>query len=200
MPATFPFSQSVVDIIATGKFLSVYACQLDFEDGPVYAHTGTGDLVIGGITYLGVGQFGEVGQSQESDNSNSPMSIDLSLNGLDSYIITETNIRGCRGRSGKLLFVVFDEQGNYAADILFSGRMDAATFSYAGNGEDGNKITVPIVDRMAEWSRTGTERFTDENHRARHQGDRFFYAIAQMSEWPIYWGSKKDAPTFTYEK
>ncbi len=62
MPSTFPFSQSVVDIIATGRFLSVYACQLDFEDGPVYAHTGIGDLVIGGITYLGVGQFGEVGQ------------------------------------------------------------------------------------------------------------------------------------------
>jgi hypothetical protein len=117
MPSSFPFSQSVVDIIATGKFLTVYACQLDFEDGMVFAHTGTGTLVIDGITYDGVGHFGEVGQSQESDNSGSPMSVDLTLSGLDSYIITETNIRGCRGRSGKLMFVVFDEAGNYAADI-----------------------------------------------------------------------------------
>jgi hypothetical protein len=200
MPASFPFSQSVVDIIAQGNFMVVYACQLDFEDGMVFAHTGTGELVIDGITYDGVGQFGEVGQSQESDNSGSPMSVDLSLNGLDSYIITETNIRGCRGRPGKLMFVVFDAAGNYAADILFSGRMNAASFSFAGNGSEGNSITVPIVDRMAEWGRTGTERFTDENHRARHQGDRFFYAIAQMSEWPIYWGSSKDAPVFNYEK
>ncbi len=98
----------------------------------------------------------------------------------------------------KIIFVVFDEAGNYAADILFSGRMDAPKFSFAGNGQDGNTITVPVIDRMAEWSRTGTERWTDENHRARHQGDRFFYAIAQMSEWPIYWGAAKDAPTFTY--
>ncbi|MCF5708988.1 hypothetical protein GIV19_17030 [Pseudomonas syringae] len=98
----------------------------------------------------------------------------------------------------KVMFVVFDEAGNYASDILFSGRMDAAKFSFSGNGQDGNTITVPVIDRMAEWSRTGTERFTDENHRARHQGDRFFYAIAQMSEWPIYWGSSKDAPTFNY--
>lgn len=200
MPSSFPFSQGVVDIISTGKFMTVYACQLDFEDGMVFAHTGTGTLVIDGITYDGVGHFGEVGQSQESDNSGSPMSVDLTLSGLESYIITETNIRGCRGRSGKLMFVVFDEAGNYAADILFSGRMDAASFSFGGNGSDGNTITVPIVDRMAEWSRTGTERFTDENHRARHQGDRFFYAIAQMSEWPIYWGSSKDAPVFNYEK
>ena len=198
MPSAFPFSQSVVDIIATGRFLTAYAVQLDFPDGMVFAHTGTGEMVIDGITYEGVGNFGEVSQSQESDNSGSPMSVDLTLSGLDSFILSETNVKGCRGRMAKVMFVVFDEVGNYASDILFSGRMDAAKFSFAGNGQDGNKITVPVIDRMAEWSRTGTERFTDENHRARHQGDRFFYAIAQMSNWPIYFGSSKDAPSFTY--
>ncbi|MCF5649493.1 hypothetical protein GIV49_07850 [Pseudomonas syringae] len=198
MPSAFPFSQRVVDIIATGKFMPVYAVQLDFADGMVFAHTGTGELVVDGITYEGVGNFGQVSQSKESDNSGSPMSVDLTLSGLDSYILSETNLRGCRGRMAKIIFVVFDEAGNYAADILFSGRMDAPKFSFAGNGQDGNTITVPVIDRMAEWSRTGTERWTDENHRARHQGDRFFYAIAQMSEWPIYWGAAKDAPTFTY--
>ncbi|EHK72292.1 MULTISPECIES: hypothetical protein [Bacteria] len=199
MASMFPFSQRVIDIIAQGNFLAVMAVQLDFPDGMVFAHTGTGDLVIDGITYTGVGQFGEVGQAQESSNSGSPMSIDLTLNGLDSTIIQETSVKGCRGRQGKLMFVVFNQAGEYAADILFSGRMDAAQLSYAGNGEDGNKITVPLIDRMAEWNRTGTERWTDENHRARHQGDRFFYAVAQMSEWPIYWGASKDAPPFTYE-
>ncbi|POP84423.1 hypothetical protein CXB38_03865 [Pseudomonas syringae] len=198
MPSAFPFSQRVVDIIATGRFMPVYAVQLDFADGMVFAHTGTGELVVDGITYEGVGNFGQVSQSKESDNSGSPMSVDLTLSGLDSYILSETNVRGCRGRMAKVIFVVFDEAGNYAADILFSGRMDAAKFSFAGNGQEGNTITVPVIDRMAEWSRTGTERWTDENHRARHQGDRFFYAIAQMSEWPIYWGAAKDAPTFTY--
>ncbi|QEU28923.1 hypothetical protein [Pseudomonas luteola] len=199
MPASFPFSQSVVDIIAQGNFMAVYACQLDFADGTVYAHTGTGQIVIDGITYDGVGTFGEVGQSQESDNSQSPMTVELTLTGLDAYILSETNLRGCRGRSGKLMFVVFDQAGNYAADILFSGRMDAAQFSFGGNGSDGNTISVPIIDRMAEWSRTGTERWTDENHRARHEDDRFLFAVAQLSESPIYWGSSKDAPSFKYE-
>lgn len=60
------------------------------------------------------------------------MSVDLTLNGLDTQIITETSLKGCRGRAGKLMFVVFAEDGTYAADILFSGRMDAAKFSYAG--------------------------------------------------------------------
>lgn len=199
MPASFPFSQSVVDIIAQGNFMAVYACQLDFADGTVYAHTGTGQIVIDGITYDGVGTFGEVGQSQESDNSQSPMTVELTLTGLDAYILSETNLRGCRGRYGRLMFVVFDQAGNYAADILFSGRMDAAQFSFGGNSGDGNAISVPIIDRMAEWSRTGTERWTDENHRARHQDDRFLFSVAQLSESPIYWGSSKDAPSFKYE-
>ncbi|ALZ84516.1 hypothetical protein APT59_09995 [Pseudomonas oryzihabitans] len=199
MATSFPFSQAVVDIIAQGNFRAVYAAQLDFVDGMVYAHTGLGDLVVDGITYQGVGKFGEVGQSQESSNSSSPMSIELTLNGLDTAILSSTTIKGCRGRPARLLFIVMDEAGNYAADVLFSGRMDAAQIAYGGNSEDGNKITVTLIDRMAEWSRTGTERWTDESHRARHEGDRFFFAVAQLASWPIYWGSGKDAPSFTYE-
>ncbi|TDJ74731.1 hypothetical protein E2H86_19280 [Pseudomonas putida] len=199
MAGAFPFSQSVVDIIAQGRFMAVYACQLDFPDGMVFAHTGTGDLVLDGVTYQGVGTFGEVGQAQESSSSGSPMSVELTLNGLDATIISETSLKGCRGRNAKLLFVVINQAGEYAADILFSGRMDAAQFAYSGNGSDGNAIRVPIIDRMAEWSRIATERWTDENHRARYQDDRFFFAVAQMADWPIYWGASKDAPSFSYE-
>ncbi|WP_176507155.1 MULTISPECIES: hypothetical protein [Pseudomonas] len=199
MAGSFPFSQQVVDIIGQGRFMAVYACQLDFPDGMVFAHTGTGDLVLDGITYQGVGTFGEVGQAQESSSSGSPMSVELTLNGLDATIISETSLKGCRGRNAKLLFVVINQAGEYAADILFSGRMDAAQFAYSGNGSDGNAIRVPIIDRMAEWSRIATERWTDENHRARHQDDRFFFAVAQMADWPIYWGASKDAPSFSYE-
>ena len=99
MAGAFPFSQRVVDIIAKGNFMAVYACQLDFPDGMVFAHTGTGDLVLDGITYQGVGSFGEVGEAQESSSSGSPMSVDLTLNGLDTTIITETSLKGCRGRN-----------------------------------------------------------------------------------------------------
>nr|WP_314658819.1 hypothetical protein [uncultured Pseudomonas sp.] len=198
MAAVFPFSQSVLSIIAAGNFTPVFACELDFADGMVRAHTGTGQLIINGYAYDGVGSFGEVGQASESADSGSSLSIDLTLNGLDSYILSQTSVAGCRGRSARLMFVVYDEAGNYAADILFSGRMDAAKLSYGGATGDST-ITVTIIDRMAEWNRIGTERWTDENHRARHDGDRFFYAVAQMAEWPIYWGAKKDAPSFTYE-
>jgi len=199
MTSVFPFSQQVVDIIAGGNFMVVYAAQLAFKTGTVYAHTGTGQLILDGQPYDGVGSFGEVGSSQETEESGSSLSVSLTLSGIDSSVMAETNLNGCRGRPGKLMFVVVAEDGRYAAATLLSGRMDAAQMSFGGNA-DTNSITVTIVDRMAEWDRTGTERWTDENHRARHgDDDRFFYAVAQLASWPIYWGAKKDAPAFTYE-
>jgi hypothetical protein len=196
----FPYSQAVVDIIATGKFLAVYACRLSFKDETILAHTGLGPIVINGETYQGVGDFGSVGTASETNNGQSALSIDLELNGLSLDILSQTNVKGCRGRPAKLMFAVMSKDGTQmATDILFSGRMDAAQISYGGN-KDENKITVTIVDRMAEWQRTGTERWTDENHRARHgDDDRFFYAISQLASWPIYWGAQKDAPAFKSE-
>lgn len=194
----FPISQAVVDIISKGHFTSMYAVELQFASDTVRVHTGLGDLIIGGQVYLGIGSLGQVGSASETDNPQGPISIDLTLNGLDSTIIRQSLVERCRGRPGKLMFVVIDDDGTMASDILMSGRMDAAKFSYGGN--DGkNSITVTLIDRMAEWSRPGTKRWTDENHQMRNPGDRIFFAIAQLSESPIFWGSKKDAPSFRYE-
>ncbi|MGJ8518011.1 hypothetical protein [Carnimonas bestiolae] len=191
------FSDSVMRMLANPAPLIVYACELHFEEGPVYMHTGTGEIVVDGKTYLGVGNFGEIDAAQESYSTKSSTELNITLSGLDSQMIQDALVDKCRGRFGRLLLVVFDQEGNYASDILFSGRMDAAKYEYNGNAGD-NKITVPLVDRMAEWDRTGSERWTDQSHRARHDGDRFFYAIAQMASWPIYWGMKQDAQPFDY--
>lgn len=194
----FPLSQAVVDIIATNDFMALTAVELHFASETVRAHTGTGELLIDGQVYLGVGQFGEVGTAQETDSPSGPMSIDLTLSGLDSTILQQTLVERCRGRPGRVMFVVIGSDGTMAADVLFSGRMDAAKFNYGGNDGE-NSITVTIIDRMAEWSRPGSMRWTDENHQLRHPGDRIFFAVAQLSESPLYWGAKKDAPSFRYD-
>lgn len=194
----FPISQEVVNIVATNNFTALYAAELQFASETVRAHTGTGELVIDGQVYQGVGQFGEVTTAQETDSPSGPMSVDLTLSGLDTTILQQTLVERCRGRPGRVFFVVIDAEGNMAADILFSGRMDAAKFSYGGS-ERENSITVTIIDRMAEWARPGSMRWTDENHQLRHPGDRIFFAVAQLSESPLYWGAKKDAPSFRYE-
>lgn len=194
---SFPFSDKVIEMMTRPHVTLVYAADLDFTDGPVRAHTGTGLLVIDGVTYTGVGSLGNVSTVNEADGSSSPASVTLSLSGWDNDVAGATLQDRCRGRAGKLMLVAIDEDGSYAADILFDGVMDAADLSYGGNKED-NTIAVKLTDQMVLWQRKGTEVWSDSNHRARHDGDRFFFAIAQLSNWPIYWGSKKDAPSFKY--
>ncbi|WP_223160901.1 hypothetical protein [Salinicola aestuarinus] len=202
--SAFPFSDSMVELLSRPTVRLCYACELDFQSGMVRAHTGTGPLIIDGQTFYGVGTFGDISTTKERLDSGSPSSVSLTLSGLDEQLIAGTQVERCRGRFGRLLLVAIDDDGSYAADILFSGKMDAAQFSFAGSdgGEGGtdNAISVEITDRMADWQRKGTERWTDENHRSRHSGDRFFFAVAQLADWPIYWGAKKDAPSFTYPK
>jgi hypothetical protein len=193
----FPISQAVVDIIGRGSFTAMYAVELQFAEEIVRAHTGTGEIILDGQVYYGVADLGEISASRETNNASGPMTVDLTLSGLDSTMIRESLVLGSRGRPGRLMFVVIGEDGAMAADILFSGRMDAARFNYGGSSGD-NSITIPLIDRMAEWSRQGTERWTDESHQLRHPGDRFFFAVAQIAEWPIYWGAKKDSPAFEY--
>lgn len=192
----FPFSQQVVDILATGKFMVLYAFELQFKDETIRGHTGAGQLVIDGQVYDGANGGVLVGSSSESSDASSPLTAELTMWGLDPAIMREAGPNGCRGRPARLMFVVMAEDGSYAADALLSGRMDAARFSL---GTDTCEIQLSIVDRMAEWDRTGTERWTDEQQRARRDGDRFFRAVAQLANSPIYWGSKKDAPSFTYD-
>lgn len=195
--AYFPFSDEVVNIIATGNFQVIYACKLDFKNGMVRAHTSTGNLVIDGETYTGVGQFGEVSQLEETADSRSPMSVTLTLNGLDPDVLQGTLVDKCCKREGVLYFVVIDSEGNMAYDICFKGQMDAPQFNFA-SGSDDNSISVTITDKMVTWNRKGTKRFNDENHRARHDDDRFFCYIDQMQTAQFYFGYAKDRSPFKY--
>ena len=185
MISSVPISQNVINALAQDGSMLMYAAELDFKDGMVRLHTGTGDIIIGGEVFSGIGTLGSVSTSRETDDSSSPLKIDLVLSGVSQDVVKDALQDKCRGRAGRVYFVVASTDGSIAADILFSGRMDAARFSYS---KDDSSITIPIVDRMAEWSRRNTKRWTDENHRLRYPNDRFFKAVSQVSEWVIRWG------------
>ena len=191
-------SQSVVDIITQEQFYFIYACELFLEEETLRLHTGIGEIVVNGYTFLGTSGIGSVGDITESDDNSTDQSVELSLSGFDASLIQGMMIDKCRGRLGRIYWVVMDMSGNMAADIMFSGRLDAAVLELGGNQED-NRLSVTISGRNAEWARGGTARYTDESHQSRYPDDRFFYAIGQVSGYPLYWGAKKDGETFKYD-
>lgn len=193
----FPYSDSMIEMMSRPVVRLVYAAELEFRDGTARAHTGTGNLVINGQTFVGVGNLGKVGDVTDNGDSTSAGSVTLTLSGWDNSVVKATLEDRCRDRPGRLYLVALGDDGEVVADVLYEGVMDAADMQYGGNADE-NAISVKITDQMVLWRRKGTEVWSDNSHRARHGGDRLLYAVAQLSNWAIYWGSKKDSPGFKY--
>lgn len=189
-----PFSDPMLQALAGNPSL-VMAVKLLLPSGPCRAHSGTGTIVINGEAYYGVGALGSI-QPIKSGSDSSPTQVQIQLTGFDSSLVATLLNEKCRGAAVSIFLVAMGDNGYpLAADLLFAGFI-AKTGVAAGTE---NAITVIASNKFERWSLSKPDRFTDESWRKRHKGDRIFRYVAQMSERPIYWGSKKDAPAFTYE-
>lgn len=189
-----PFSNDMVKAINDGYEL-VIAAKLELKSGVTFAHTGVGNLIIAGENYQGVGSLGEIEPVTES-NSTSPQQLILSLSGFDSLLVADVMNERSRGRNVSILLVALDGNGKPAiAEVVFAGQISNIGVSTGGL----NKVSVTVSNRFERWSNGLPDRFTDESWVKRHKGDRIFRYVAQMAERSIYWGSKKDAPSFIYK-
>ncbi|RCX01880.1 MULTISPECIES: hypothetical protein [Kosakonia] len=189
-----PFSDAMVDWLSRDRVTAVIAANIQFESGSVYVHSGTGTIVLNGFVYYGMGKMGAVDDVGET-NSTSPAQLKLTLSGLDLSLFATTLNERCVGRQANIYLVVMDDSGVVrAADMIFQGKV-SSTGATAG---ETNALQYTVSNIFEDWQRPFPDRYTDESHQATQPGDRIFRYVAQMAERSIYWGSKKDAPGFTY--
>ncbi|AYY80316.1 hypothetical protein [Proteus vulgaris] len=189
-----PFSDAMVNAINEGAYI-VLAARLDLKSGATCAHTGVGQLIIAGETYLGVGSLGEISQLKENKTT-SPPQLQLKLTGFDRSLVGMVMNEQSRGREVRLMMVAIGKEGKpLLAEVLFVGQITSINVV---SGEE-NAVCVNVSNRFERWSIGLPDRFTDESWSSRRQGDRIFRYVAQMAERAIYWGSKKDAPAFIYK-
>lgn len=189
-----PFSDEVVDWLSRDRVTALIAANIQFESGTVYVHSGTGQIVLNGFVYYGMGKMGAVDDVGET-NSTSPSQLKLTLSGLDLSLFATTLNERCVGRQANIYLVVMDDGGVVrAADLIFQGKV-SSTGATAG---ETNALQYTVSNIFEDWQRPFPDRYTDESHQAVQPGDRIFRYVAQMAERSIYWGSKKDAPGFTY--
>ncbi|MER1689783.1 hypothetical protein [Proteus mirabilis] len=189
-----PFSDAMVNAINEGAYI-VLAARLDLKSGVTCVHTGVGQLIIAGETYLGVGSLGEISQLKENKTT-SPPQLQLKLAGFDKSLVGMVMNEQSRGREVRLMMVAIGEEGKpLLAEVLFVGQITSINVV---SGEE-NAVCVNVSNRFERWSIGLPDRFTDESWSSRRQGDRIFRYVAQMAERAIYWGSKKDAPAFIYK-
>lgn len=190
-----PFSDDLLSAMEQPNVALVLAAEIDFPSGVTRVHTGTGTVVINGQTFLGVGTLGDVGSVTE-ENSTSSSTMSMALSGLDMSLVGETLNEEVIGCNVVCYLAVMNNQGVVTgANVLFEGFITDTSLQ-AGQQ---NALSYVIANVFERWSQGLPDRYTDESQQRLYPGDRFFRYVAQMAERSIFWGSKKDAPGFTYE-
>lgn len=190
-----PFSDDLLSAMEQPNVTLVLAAEIHFPSGVTRVHTGTGVVIINGQTFLGVGTLGDVGSITE-ENSTSSSTMSMALSGLDMSLVGETLNEEVIGCSVICYIAAMNESGIISAsNVLFEGFITDTSLQ-AGQQ---NALSYVVANVFERWQQGLPDRYTDESQQRLHPGDRFFRYVAQMAERSIYWGSKKDAPGFTYE-
>ena len=167
----------------------VVAAEIEWPDENMRAHTGVGDLYLNGDLFHGVGNIGSISGINQS-SGDSPTRLTLGLSAFDDSVRGEALRAKYQGRPVTVWLVALDDQHQpLATQIIWKGSIVDARVSVG----DSNQIEVVVSNRLEDWSKKRPDRFTDESQQVRHSGDRIFRYIPIMAEWPIYWGSDKQA-------
>ncbi len=188
------FSDSFVTALLEGDVIVGQAVELILPNEIIRIHTGVGELVIEGNTYLGVGQLGNV-TTIESSSDDKPVSVEVTLAGIPGNLLSDALGTRMRGSSARVLIFVQDESGEIkaAADSV----VGLVTEYNVELGED-NIVQVGISDEFALYEHALNNYWSEQSQLALHPGDHICRFTAQMADREIYWGDKEDAPSFIY--
>ena len=189
-----PFSQTVADAMMGEAINLILAAEIEFESGTTRVHTGTGQVLIEGNPYLGIGNLGQVDSIKEA-NVSSATQLNLTLGGLDTSLLATVLNENCVGRPAAMFVGVLDDDFVLVDyDVVFRGKIRNTALLAGSKGA----INITLTNIFEEWSHAKAWRYTDESQRKLNDDDRIFRYVAQMADRSIYWGSKKDAPAFKY--
>ena len=161
--------------------------EIVWKEGVTRVHSGLGEQAFKGNIFLGVGDFGKVSVIKQQKGE-SPSRLQLTLSAFDDSVRGEALSARYIGQPVKLWLAALDEdyQIDASQQIWHGAISDCKTVM----GKT-NQIGLTVSNRLEDWDKNRSDRYTDESHQARHPGDRFFIYMPQMTEYPIHWGSTK---------
>ena len=157
---------------------------IDWPGGAVYAHTGRGDIVFQGKTWLGVGSFGSVSDLELNDNVGAH-TVNLGISGIDPKTLTEVVTQNVINREVELYYGVLDEDWQLiGAHPYFYGRVSGTSITRYQD----DAIAVQATSKTADWAKSRYERYTYESFISVNPGDDFCQYVDQMAEREISFG------------
>lgn len=169
----------------------LYLLDMEFSSGSVYLWSGSGDLVFGSNTYLGVGDLLSIGSVQESAELTANGAT-ISLSGVKTSLLNLARDEPYQGRPLTIRLGAFDDNGDLIASpvIIFSGFMDVMTIADSGAT---STINVTAENKLIAFQTTAVRRYTAEDQKIDHPSDKGFEFVSAIQELQIFWG--RPSPT-----
>ncbi len=167
---------------------AVLLADLEFASGTLNLTNAPFNIVVGGVTYQGVGQFGGTSPVEEGIELQA-YNLALQLNGIPTALLAIALGEDYQGRSCTVSLLLLDEGHRPIDDaiVLFRGRMDVMRITA---GETGT-IELTAESRLADWERPRVRRYTNADQQLRFAGDKGLEFVSQMAEKEIIWPDSK---------
>jgi hypothetical protein len=161
---------------------------LDFAGGRVYFCDYASNLVWGGNTFLGFGQYGTIDAVQEEvDVIARP--LQLTLSGVDNSLVATARDEVYQGRSIIVYLGMIDATTGsllQTPETVWEGRMDTLTIQL---GEKTGSITLNCEHRLQREPRVA--RYTNPDQQLAYSGDVFFEFTAAIPGYVSQWGQER---------
>ena len=163
-----------------------FALKAEFDTDTVLIHTGLGDLVIGGETYLGAGTLLAISDIEDSKELKSA-GVTFSISGMDIEVLGYALNENYQNRPISL-FMAFVSGGTDDVDgylTLYKGRMINIDIS---DDVTGSNITLQTENRLLDLRRPSNIRYTRESQQYLYAGDTSLDQVNKISQMDIEWG------------
>lgn len=162
----------------------VVLVKLDFDE-PVYAHSGYGNIAFEANTYVGVGDFGGISETKESELL-APTPLTLELSAINDLLLTESLDAGTY-RDVVTVFLGFRQDDGTLYDdplVHWKGWFETASIESG----DQNKITVTAQHDLTSLEEVDGSRYSDEDQKQRQAADDGLEFVTAMSTLKLVWG------------
>lgn len=186
---TRQFSPVMLEALTGTPQRALAFVEMDWPNGWVRVHSGVGERIYNGETYLGIGELGSIGNIKEDGNS-SANRLKLTLSILDQSLLADIFNNDPNGRDCFIHLVAFDENRQILEgyDYFYDGEMVDVDIK-RGKPAKGlpARITVTCSDWYERWS-TAPEsaRTTDAAQQHLYPGDKFFDQIEVIAGSPLH--------------
>jgi len=200
---------SIVTNLEAAEVKPLFAVELYFDTQTIYMWTGLGDLVFGGNTYIGTGQFLEISELQETAEI-AAKGATITLSGIPSELISLAISEPYQGRKCKIYFGLLDanqqfltlEDGSFLLNEdgsrinVTAGDKDALSEVFNGyidqmiieEGAETSAMMLTVESRLIDLERQRIFRYTDQNQKTRYPNDRGLEFVEDLQDKQFNWG------------